>query len=756
MTERRQFHIQGTVQGVGFRPFVYRLATTLELKGWVNNSPQGVNIELEGDPQMLDTFVSRLRQDAPALAMIQAVQEVKLPPLGYPHFEIRQSATDGHRTALILPDIATCADCLAEIVDPTNRRYRYPFTNCTHCGPRFSIIKSLPYDRPNTSMKHFKLCPICQAEYENPLDRRFHAQPNACPLCGPHLELWNAHGHILATHDAALRLAAEAIWQGQIVALKGLGGFQLLVDARDSIAVQRLRRLKHRPDKPLAVMFPSLESVLDCCDLSPVEKALLQQPAAPIVLARVSNREMLASEVAPHNPSVGVLLPYTPLHHLLLADLGFPIVATSGNRAGEPICIDEREALERLGTIADVWLVHNRPIVRHVDDSVVQVVDNQPMLLRRARGYAPMPIMADIQAGVIAVGAHQKNTVAVTTQGQVFLSQHIGDLDNRVTVAAFEQSIEDLQCLYEVEGSIVVHDLHPDYESSHYAQAIAADATSPTPTGRPRPRRLALQHHHAHLLAAMAEHQLEAPLLGVVWDGTGYGTDGTIWGGEFLRAERDGNFARVAHLRPFPLPGGEQAVKEPRRIALGLLYALMGEKAFEYHDLPTIQAFTTQERSILRRMLQEGINCPLTSSMGRLFDGVASLLGLAQRVSFEGQAAMALEFASTHETDATYSFVYRDGVLDWRPLLEAILYSQENVAQIGRTFHNTLIDMIVAVVVNEAQVVLTGGCFQNRLLLQGALQRLRRLDINPYWPQQVPPNDGGIALGQAVYVKKVQ
>lgn len=705
---------------------------------------------------MLDTFVSRLQQDAPALAMIQAVQEVKLPPLGYPHFEIRQSATDGHRTALILPDIATCADCLAEIVDPTNRRYRYPFTNCTHCGPRFSIIESLPYDRPNTSMKHFKLCPTCQAEYANPLDRRFHAQPNACPLCGPHLELWNAYGDILATHDAALRLAAEAIRQGQIVALKGLGGFQLLVDSRDSIVIQRLRRLKHRSDKPLAVMFPSLESVFDCCDLSPVEITLLQQPAAPIVLVRVSNRVMLAAEVAPHNPFVGVMLPYTPLHHLLLADLGFPIVATSGNRASEPICIDEREALERLGAIADVWLVHNRPIVRHVDDSVVQVVDNQPMLLRRARGYAPMPIVTDIQAGVIAVGAHQKNTVAVTTQGQVFLSQHIGDLDNRATVVAFEQSIEDLQRLYGVESSLVIHDLHPDYGSSQYAQAMTADATSPPPTGRPRPRRLAVQHHHAHLLAAMAEHQLEAPLLGVVWDGTGYGTDGTVWGGEFLRAERDGSFTRVAHLRSFPLPGGEQAVKEPCRVALGLLYALMGEAVFEYHDLPTMQAFTAQERSILRRMLQEGVNCPLTSSMGRLFDGMASLLGLAQRVSFEGQAAMALEFASTAETNTAYPFIYRDGILDWGPLLEAILHSQENVAQIGRTFHNTLIDMIVAVVVDEAHVVLTGGCFQNRLLLQGTLQRLRRLHVNPYWPQQVPPNDGGIALGQAVYVKKVQ
>lgn len=755
MTERRQLTIQGTVQGVGFRPFVYRLATTLELKGWVNNSPQGVNIELEGEPHTLDTFANRLREDAPALARIDAVQQVQLPLHGYSNFEIRPSVTEGQKTALILPDIATCPDCLSEVFDPSNRRYRYPFTNCTHCGPRFSIIEALPYDRPHTSMKQFKLCPACQTEYNNPLDRRFHAQPNACPVCGPHLELWDASGHALATHDTALLMAAEALRQGRMVALKGLGGFQVLGDARNGQAVQRLRQRKHRPHKPLAVMFPSLKSVEDYCELSSAEIALLQQPAAPIVLARTGKRHSLAAEVAPANPYLGVMLPYTPLHHLLMAELGFPIVATSGNRSGEPICIDEQEALARLGDIADVWLVHNRPIVRHVDDSVVQVVDNLPMLLRRARGYAPMPLMTNVEAGVLAVGAHQKNTVAVSTKGQVFLSQHIGDLDNAATLSAFEQSVADLQRLYAIEPTVVVHDLHPDYASSHYAQSMTADATSPDPTGRPRPRRLALQHHHAHLLAAMAEHHLSVPIMGVVWDGTGYGTDGTIWGGEFLRAESDGSCTRVAHLRPFPLIGGEQAVKEPRRVALGLLYALLGEAAFEREDLPPLQSFSRQELSIMRRMLQQSINCPLTSSMGRLFDGVASLLGLMQTTTFEGQAAMALEYAATAETAAVYPFAYADGVVDWGPLLLALLNDQQSIAQIARTFHNTLVQMMAVVVASEAHVILTGGCFQNRLLLQGALQQLRHLKINPYWPQQVPPNDGGIALGQAVSIKKV-
>lgn len=744
---RLRLVIHGAVQGVGFRPFVYRLATELQLTGWVLNSAQGVFIEVEGAQEQLEDFLRRLERDKPPRAFIQSLESSWLDPVGYTEFEIRHSDESGQKTAFILPDIATCPDCLSEIFDPNDRRYRYPFTNCTNCGPRFSIIEALPYDRPNTTMKHFTMCSDCQAEYENPLDRRFHAQPNACPRCGPHLELWDRRGTALAQHDDALCQAAEAIRAGQIVAVKGLGGFHLITDARNEEAVQELRRRKHREEKPFALMYPNLETVKEHCEVSQPEARLLVSPESPIVLVRRRESAPIAPAVAPRNPYLGVMLPYTPLHHLLMAELGFPIVATSGNLSDEPICTDEHQALHKLNTIADLFLVHNRPIARHVDDSIVRSVAGRELVLRRARGYAPLPITLRAAHSeprtVVAVGAHLKSTIALSVGSNVFLSQHIGDLETAEAFGAFQRVIADFERLYEARPSVIVHDLHPEYLSTQYAQH------------RDLPK-VGVQHHYAHVLACMAENELDSPVLGVSWDGTGYGLDGTIWGGEFLLLTTRENFRRVAHLRQFRLPGGEQAIKEPRRTALGLLYEIYGDALLGMRELAPVQAFSEKELEILWAMLQKKINVPVTSSVGRLFDAVASIAGLRQSTRFEGQAAMELEFAGhLIQTDESYPFALADKTLDWGPTIFSIISDVRAgvpAGKIAAKFHNTLVEMIVAVArrVGEERVVLTGGCFQNKYLAERAVQRLREEGFRPYWHQRVPPNDGGIALGQIV------
>lgn len=751
MMERRRLKIQGIVQGVGFRPFVYRLAHELNLSGWVENTAQGVMIEVEALPSRLDAFITRLQNELPPHAAIQHLDWQMTAPLGEAVFEIRHSDHNGAKTALVLPDLATCPDCLAEIFDPANRRYRYPFTNCTHCGPRFTIVQGLPYDRPNTTMRTFMMCDECRAEYENPHDRRFHAQPNACPKCGPQLALWAKDGIVLSMHDAALFAAAAAIRQGQIVAVKGLGGFHLMVDARNADAVARLRKSKNREEKPLAVMYPTLERIRAECQVSPLEADLLTSAQAPIVLLQKIGNET-AENVAPGNPYLGVMLPYTPLHHLLLYELGFPVVATSGNLSGEPICTDEYEALERLGEIADVFLVHNRPIARHVDDSIIRVAAGRELMLRRARGYAPLPVkLPNTAPTLIAAGAHLKNTAAVTAGIQAFISQHIGDMDTAGAYDAYQRVIADFQQLYDLQPALIAADLHPDYRSTQYAQA----------SGLPV---IQVQHHYAHVLACMAENQLEAPVLGVSWDGTGYGTDGTIWGGEFLLVN-DNTFDRAAHLMTFRLPGGEQAVKEPRRSALGLLYEVFGEDIPP--DLAPVQQFSASELRLLKAALKKKLNAPLTSSAGRLFDAVAALVGLCQRTSFEGQAAMQLEFAQFgHKTDKYYPFAITDNtgdaaasahILNLKQTVLAIiddLRAAVPVSEISARFHNTLAEMIVAVAhaVGEKQVVLTGGCFQNKTLLERTVDRLLAEGFQPYWHRFVPPNDGGIALGQVMAV----
>ena len=784
MTERLKVTIRGAVQGVGFRPFIYRLATEMDLRGWVLNSSQGVFIAVEGERPVLETFLLRLEREKPPHAIVQSLEFSFLDPVGYPDFVIRHSEEAGEKTVLILPDIATCPECRCEVGDPTDRRYRYPFTNCTHCGPRFTIIRALPYDRPNTSMAHFTLCTDCRREYENPLDRRFHAQPVACPVCGPQVALHSGDGHFQSarhlTDDEAIQEAARAVREGRILAMKGLGGFLLMVDARNETAVQRLRERKHREEKPFALLYPSLDVIREHCFVSPLEERVLTSPESPIVLLRrretseVWQTSEVCEAVAPGNPYLGVMLPYTPLHDLLMQDLGFPVVATSGNRSDEPICIDEDEARERLGDIADLFLVHNRPIVRHCDDSIVRVVLGQELVLRRARGYAPLPVRLPKSGRlrksepppILAVGAHLKNTIALSVGRQVFVSQHIGDLDTPEACAAFERVIADFLRLYEVEPIVIAHDLHPDYFSTRYAQS----QTCPELGRRIGNRKLvlscvegsqiAIQHHHAHLASCLAENEVEGPALGVTWDGTGYGPDGTVWGGEFLWGDAAG-FERVAHLRTFRLPGGGAAVKEPRRTALWVLWEHFGPEALEWEDLAPVAAFSSSERRLLRRMLERGVNSPITSSAGRLFDAVAALVGLRQEIRFEAQAAMMLEFAVDETVMDAYPLPPLTSpppaggiwVLDWGPLLETLLADirrEVPVEVMAAKFHNALVEGMVSVArtLGVERAALSGGCFQNRILLERAYRRLTEAGLRVYVHQRIPPNDGGIALGQ--------
>lgn len=769
---RLRLVVRGAVQGVGFRPYVYRLASELGLAGWVNNSSQGVLIEVEGRPITLEEFHRRLDPEKPPHSSIQSCAATWLDAVGEKSFVIRASQAQGSKTAILLPDIATCPDCYREIFDPANRRYRYPFTNCTHCGPRFSIITALPYDRANTSMRGFRMCPACQTEYDDPADRRFHAQPNACPVCGPQLELWpgahayspkGAHQHPgetprpLAVGPDALLAAAHVIRCGQIVAVKGISGFHLLVDAHNEAAVHRLRAHKQREEKPFAVMFPSLTSVKDTCEVSSLEEQLLQSPAAPIVLLRQKrdHQSQIATSVAPGNPNLGVMLPSNPLYHLLMAELRFLVVATSGNLSAEPICIDEFEALERLRDLADVFLVHNRPIVRHLDDSIVRVMLDREMVLRRARGYAPLPIpLRRVEGGghnVLAVGAHLKNSVALAVGEQAFLSQHIGDLETEQAHQAFRRVAEDLPRLYEAPPAIIAADLHPDYLSTQFALKH-----EPPPVIR-------VQHHVAHAWSCIAENEVELPALGVAWDGTGLGTDGTIWGGECFFVT-DEAAQHIAQLRPFQLPGGDAGAKEPRRAALGLLFQLLGDEAFQRTDIRTIAALSATEKAAFQTMLRRNLNSPHCSSIGRLFDAVASLAGLRQVMRFEGQAAMELEFACIGaRTEEAYELPlltsHTPMLLDWAPVVEGALVDVTKgvlLADIAAKFHHGLAEAVVSVAREFGceRVALSGGCFQNRYLLERAVQRLRTEGFQPHWHQRVPTNDGGIALGQAVAARR--
>lgn len=763
---RLRLQVRGTVQGVGFRPYVYRLALELGLAGWVANDTGGVVIEVEADEDVIGSFVQALRTGLPPNARIVDIGAEAVEPLGEAGFRIRPSEGGGPPRALVLPDLAPCPACLSELRDRADRRYGYAFTNCTHCGPRFTIIRELPYDRPRTTMAGFELCAACAAEYTDPLDRRFHAQPNACPACGPRLAFaapalgaapapaagtaearaWRAApGH--SSGQPALAAAASVVRGGGILALKGVGGYLLVCDAESDAAVAGLRARKGRPTKPLAVLVPDLAAAARIADVDEAAAALLSGPEAPIVLLPRRPDAGVAAGVAPGQDTLGVMLPAAPLLHLLMDELRGPVVATSGNLSEEPICTDDGEARTRLGGIADAFLTHDRPIQRHVDDSVAWVTDGEARLLRRARGYAPLPIrLAAAVPPLVATGAQLKNVVAVARGRDVFLSQHVGDLQTREAQRAFEAVIGDLMQFYDVAPAAIAHDLHPDYASTQWAVEAGSRLGGGTPL-------VGVQHHHAHLAACLAEHAAEGPALGVIWDGTGHGADGTAWGGEFLLGDAR-SYRRVAHLRPLSLPGGDAAAREPERIALSLLHGIHGAGAAAL-DLPVIRDMPDARRRVLLRLLETGVSAPATTSAGRLFDGVAALLGLARVNRHEGEAAMALEQAAVHAPGERHAYTLPlvDGVLDWRPLVAELLEDRRRGADPCRAaaaFHNALMDAAVRVAeaVGCGRVVLSGGCFQNRLLAGRLPALLRARGFQVLQHRQVPPNDGGIALGQ--------
>lgn len=743
--------VRGAVQGVGFRPFVYRLAHELGLGGLVRNDQQGVYIRVVGNPEVLDCFTTRLRREAPLPAQVTEItvlargEAERLEP-----FQIATSDLQGRPEAVIMADLATCPDCRRELLDPANRRYRYPFINCTHCGPRFSIIQGIPYDRPHTTMRGFTQCPACQAEYDHPADRRFHAQPNACPVCGPRLAWWTATGQAMAEGETALGAAVQALREGRIVAVKGLGGFHLMCDARNAEAVRTLRARKNREEKPFAVMVPDLAAAQALCRINDAEAALLQGPAAPIVLLDRKAGAGLAGGVAPDNPALGLILPYTPLHHLLLHDLGFPVVATSGNLSDEPICTDEHEALLRLRGLADFFLVHNRPIARPLDDSVARLIGGKPCLVRRARGYAPLPIPWSWPAGtppdttLLAVGAHMKTAVTLATATRAMVGAHIGDLDSLEARRAFERAAQDLVSLYAATPTRWACDRHPDYASSAYAREHGRDV-------------VAVQHHHAHIAAGLAEHGLTGPVCGFAWDGTGLGDDGTLWGGECLRVDRTG-CRRLGWIRGFALPGGDHAARKPVWSAVGALQEYFPDEmpglAMERLDLPEAEVRT------LMALVAKRINAPRTTSVGRWFDAVAALTGLCRASTFEGQAAMRLEWAVDpgHAEAPPYPFELQAGAegveANLRNALIALLQDLRNgqpAGLIATRFHHTLAALALAQARQqpEHQIILSGGCFQNRYLTECCIERLRAGGFVPYWHQLVPPNDGGLSLGQA-------
>ncbi len=753
MIERLKIVIRGAVQGVGFRPFIFRLAKEMNLKGYVLNSSRGVFIEAEGESDLLKEFVLRIQSEKPPIAVIHSLEYSILDAIGYNDFVIKKSEKEEETSALILPDIAICDDCLKELFDEGNRRYLYPFINCTNCGPRFTIIESLPYDRPRTSMKKFKMCSRCEEEYNNPLDRRFHAQPIACHDCGPQLQLWNPEGKILAEKHEALLQCINLIENGYLIAIKGLGGFHLVVDSTNNEAVKLLRKRKHREEKPFALMFPDIEIVKKFCEVSPLEERLLKSPESPIILLKKRNdnlesRDYNISElVAPENPYLGVMLPYTPLHHLILKNFNKPIVATSGNLSEEPICIDEFEAVERLKGIADYFLVHNRPILRHCDDSIVRIVHGREFIIRRARGYAPLPYFIEDEDDrtILAVGGHLKSTISLKKRNQVFISQHIGDLSTQESFNAFKRTIEDFQNLYESDSIKVIGDLHPNYLSTKYIKSLEKEFQL-------------VQHHLAHVAGCKLENYVKGDALGVSWDGTGYGFDGKIWGSEFFYID-DESFSHIGQFRKFYLPSGEKAIRETKRILAGIFFELQSVLITKNEILN--KKFSKNELNLIIKMIESKINSPECVSAGRLFDAVSSLIGIADYSNFEGQAAMKLEFAINTETDEHYEFDIIKGekiIIDWEKIISGLIQDMKNGLTAGLLsikFHNTLTEIILTVarLTNLKKVLLSGGCFQNVYLLNRTIHRLKEEGFHPYWHQRIPTNDGGISFGQIAAYK---
>jgi hydrogenase maturation protein HypF len=767
---RRQLHVRGIVQGVGFRPFVYKLATSLGLSGFVFNSSSGVTIEVEGDASVIHTFIDRVELDPPPLAEILELTVSEMTTVGSSGFDILESREEVGEFVLVPPDAGTCEACWRDFGDPTNRRFGYPFTNCTHCGPRYTIIQDIPYDRAKTTMSGFLMCEACKMEYGDPADRRFHAQPNACAVCGPSLCLVPS-GSIpadcsFAEKDSlpAIRMARQRLREGKIVAVKGLGGFLLACDASNEVAVAELRRRKRRPLKPFALMVRDLRGIRDICTTSLEDEAALQHSRRPIViLPRSSSADRAAGGLpdvlAPGNNTLGIMLPYTPLHYLLFSDSpGSPpeftaLVMTSGNLCEEPIVVSNTEALQHLSSIADWFLLHNRDIATRVDDSVVRISERRERVLRRSRGFAPLSIDLGIQLEqVLAVGAELKNTFCLTKDRHAILSQHIGDLENYETMHFFEETLEKMKHLFKVSPQVIAYDLHPGYRSTRKALASGLE------------RKFAVQHHHAHIASCMAENHLGGHVIGVAMDGTGLGADGTIWGGEFLLASLAG-FERRAHLRAVPLPGGDAAIRHPWRMALSYLRDSLGPQSPD--DIACFREVPAAQFKLVDTMLTRRVQTVQTSSCGRLFDAVAAILGMGSEVTFEGQAAIALEMAADLEVTERYGFDLQQGeplVIDLRQTIATIVKEiarDRPAGEISARFHNTLSAAIVEVCcrIRDSdgldRVCLSGGVFQNHLLLGLTAAELRRLGFGVFLHAMVSTNDGGISLGQAVIANEL-
>ncbi|EOY8506847.1 TPA: carbamoyltransferase HypF [Enterobacter cloacae] len=756
----RRYRVYGIVQGVGFRPFVHRLAQLFDATGWVLNDSEGVLIEIQATQGNLTRFLDELILSPPPMAKIISIQEVQREKSEqrYKEFSIRQSHFLSNMNTIIPPDSNVCSDCLEEMNTSNNRRYKYAFINCTNCGPRYSIIKGMPYDREKTTMRAFSMCSACKHEYDDIEDRRYHAQPNACPECGPQLQLTQRDGSIIVTNDI-IDYTLTRLQEGAIVAVKSLGGFHLVTDASNEKAVQELRKRKRRDSKPFAVMLLNSDTASRIAYINVQEQEVLESSQRPIVLLRKRDN-MLANSVAPHNPNIGVMLPSTPLQYLLLSDPKIPaLVMTSGNRSGHPIVCDNASAIEQLGDIADYFILNNRDIYTRVDDSVVRVMSlpegrhSHLSFIRRSRGYAPYPVHLPFDVGkTIALGAELKTTVSIAKGKEVFISQHIGDLKNDQTFNSHNECVNHLQKLLGTSADAIACDLHPSFRSTRNALKQS------------KLQVIQVQHHHAHMVSCMAENGLSGKTIGVIFDGTGYGTDGTIWGGEFLTGDEK-SFVRAAHLSTFALPGGDRAVKEPIRVAISLLTAIYGEH-LEGVNLPALDALSVQQISVYAKMAARHFNSPQTSSMGRLFDGISALIGICSYVEYEAQAAIELEALLNRDLHMSPPFSYyiheRNGHLevDYRPMIKELVSelatTVPNLTLLSRRFHSTIVDMIISVckhlsqVAATRQVVLSGGVFLNEFILLNAVDGLNAAGLKPYFHQCVPTNDGGISLGQIV------
>jgi hydrogenase maturation protein HypF len=758
--ERRAITVRGIVQGVGFRPYVYALARGHGLSGTVRNDAEGVRIEVEGAPENLERFVRALEEDPPPLAMVESVDWQPLATLGGREFRIEESREGLRRQTLLSPDVATCDDCLAEVLDPADKRYRYPFTNCTNCGPRFTITRTVPYDRATTTMSGFTMCPDCLREYEDPSDRRFHAQPNACPACGPRLRLLDKFGHLLhAKPDDPILRTARMLRGRAIVAIKGLGGYHLACDPFDERAVRTLRGRKVRQDKPFALMACDLAQVHEICQVSPGEEALLTSPARPIVLLERRENTGVAEGVAPRQSTLGVMLAYTPLHHLLLRDAGIPLVMTSGNTSDEPIAYRDEEALDQLCEIADYFLIHDRMIHMRCDDSVVRTAREIPYPIRRSRGYTPAPLRlaADFRRHTLACGGELKNTFCLARGRHAFMSHHIGDMENYETLRSFREGIEHYSRLFDVSPELVAYDLHPEYLSTKYARELEE-------TGLPA---AGVQHHHAHVASCLADNErpAEERVIGVALDGTGYGTDGAVWGGEFFEGSLKRGFTRLAHLDYAPLPGGSAAIRQPWRMALAQLISVYGEEDTMKLPLAAVQQAGERSVMLIARLVERKLNTPPTSSAGRLFDAVAALTGVpgTERTTYEGQAAVELELAACGPASRGYPFLLRPKDQGWivetgeliHEVVEDLLAGRAT-GEISSRFHRTMAEVVAAGCEKirgaggTTAVALSGGTFQNMLLLRQVIKLLEGKGFQVYRHRRVPANDGGLALGQAI------